>query len=203
MRRRCRPGDVSFVGVVLSAEADALADETLPATLSMPCEPEGPILAASCTGSYGNSASAGLAEAGRRRSRRGGHRARRRSACTKANISSVTRRERSRVRASTCRREDCSGSAWQRVTVIARASPTRSDGIRAASWKFVPRDAYMPFGSRHIVLGCRRLDRRRATFVGQLSAYCVCAADGTHEHDGWHWRPSRHFRVLLEPVSAG
>ena len=57
-------------------------------------------------------------------------------------------------------------------------------------------DACMPFGAPGTsCLGAAVSIAVARAFVGQLSAYRVtCSADGTHEHDGWHSRPSRNFR---------
>ncbi len=206
MRRRCRPGDVSFVGVVLSAEADALADETLACNLVYAVRTGGADL-----GSFLHWLLWELARAPDWLRRGGDDRD------AEAIVHETLRLHQSeylfRHAARTVESEGVNVPAGGLLRLcVAESHRDRESFSDPELWdpcRFLdarpPRDAYMPFGAPGTsCLGAAVSIAVARAFVGQLCAYSVtCAADGSHEHDGWHWRPSRHFRVLLEPVSAG
>jgi enediyne biosynthesis protein E7 len=204
LRRRCGPGDTSFAGVLLSEQADALADETLARNLVYAVRTGGSDL-----GSFLHWLVWELARSPDWLERAAEGRD------AEAIVHETLRLHQSEYLYRQAERlvEDagvslprggllrlCVAESHRDQAVF--RNPERWDPGRFLAGR-PPMEAYMPFGApgTSCVGAAMSIVVARA-FVRSLSAYRVTvAADGPHEHDGWHWRPSSRFRVSLAPRS--
>ena len=201
LRRRCVPGDVSFVGVLLAGRADALADETLARNLVYAVRTGGSDL-----GSFLHWLLWELARSPEWLQR--GTEVREADAIVHETLR-LHQSEylyRRAERAIEDGEVDVPRGGLLRLCVAEShrdpemfPNPERWDPSRFLENR-PPREEYMPFGAPGTsCVGAALSIAVARAFVRQLSAYRVTvAADGPHEHDGWHWRPSGRFRVSLQ-----
>jgi cytochrome P450 len=203
LRRRCAPGDVSFVGTLLAERPDALADETLARNLVYAVRTGGTDL-----GSFLHWLLWELAHAPDWLARGGGEREaeaivletlrlhqseylyRRAERPVRAEGLNVRRGTLLRV----CVAESHRDAEWF-------PDPERWDPARFLAAR-PPRERYLPFGAPGTsCLGAGVAVAVARAFVAGLSRYRVGATeDGPPEHDGWHWHPSLRFRVSVAPA---